>query len=80
MIQLDLTCNILDDIPNNGMIRLSAIVEGCLITKFPNTVQNRLNKVITIARFLEAQGGKRKQKRNLEQRTQEGSKAQRAKG
>ena len=45
MIQLDSIGNILNDVPNNSMMRLSAIVKGCLIMKFPDTVQNGLNKI-----------------------------------
>ena len=44
MIQFNPAGNILNDIPNNGTIRLSAIVKCRLITKFPNSVQNRLNE------------------------------------
>ena len=45
MIQLNSTGKILDDVPRNSTMRLSAIVKGYLITKFPNAIQNRLNKI-----------------------------------
>ena len=45
MIQLISTGKILDDVPGNNTMRLSAVVKGCLITKFPNAIQNRLNKI-----------------------------------
>ena len=79
MTQFKSTGNILDNVPNNGTIGLSAIVESCLITKFPNTIQNGLNKVnknCTVPRNTRRGNEKRKRKRNLEQKTQGESKTQ----
>ena len=45
MVQLNPIGNILNDLPDNSAIRLGTVVEGCLITELPNSVQHGLNKV-----------------------------------
>lgn len=44
--------NVLDYVPSDGLRILFAVAEGCLISKFPNAVQNSFDKEKQYAKLL----------------------------